>query len=61
MKCINCNRKVNEGIGYYNTDSGPLCIICHDLKIEANELKLLKNVQKSSHQKLINKKDEKNS
>jgi hypothetical protein len=55
MKCINCNRKVNEGIGYYNTDCGPLCIICHDLEIEANTLTLLKKAQKSSHQNALNK------
>jgi len=54
MKCIHCNLKLIEGLGYYNTDAGPLCIICHDLESEASELTLLKKAQESSHQNALN-------
>jgi hypothetical protein len=60
MHCISCNRKLKEGLGYYSTDSGPLCIVCHDIKIEAGEFKLKKDFQKSSHQEIMNTQDETN-
>ena len=58
MRCINCDGKLSENVGYYSTDSGPLCITCHDLEIEADQRKLLNNFKKFSHRKNIKKKDE---
>jgi len=46
MKCIGCNRKLEEGIGHYLTNSGPLCVVCHDNEIKEDELKFKKKFSK---------------
>ena len=43
MEFISCNRKLEGGIGHYRTNSGPLCVICHDNEIKEDELKLKNN------------------
>jgi hypothetical protein len=48
MKCISCNRNLEKNIGHYKTNSGPLCIVCHDKEIESDDLKLKNNFQKLS-------------
>ena len=60
MHCISCNRKLKEGLGYYSKDSGPLCIVYHDMEIQTEELKLKKDLQKSYHQGIMKDQDEAN-
>jgi hypothetical protein len=60
MLCISCNTKLKEGIGYYSTDSGPLCIVCHDMEINTEELKLKKKFSKIIHQGIMKNQDETN-
>lgn len=53
MKCIGCNRKLENGIGHYRTDSGPLCVVCHDKEIEPDELQLRGNFQRLPDQGIM--------
>ena len=60
MTCIRCNRELKEGIGHYRTITGPLCVVCHDMEIEAEELMLKNEFQISSHQEFMKDQDETN-
>ena len=60
MECISCNRILKEGIVNYQTDAGPVCVVCHDNEMEAIELKLMKSFQESSHPGVKNDQDETN-
>jgi hypothetical protein len=60
MKCIGCNLKLEEGIGHYRTNSGALCVVCHDKEIESDELRLKNNYQKLSDHGFIKDHDETN-
>jgi hypothetical protein len=60
MKCIGCNLKLEDGIGHYRTDSGPLCVVCHDKEIESNELKLRANFQRLPDRGIMKGQDETN-
>lgn len=60
MKCIGCNRKLEEGIGHYRTNSGTLCVVCHDKEIESDEFRIENNFQKLSDHGFIKDHDETN-
>ena len=60
MKCISCNRKLGEGIGYYRNNFGPVCVVCHDEEIESDELRLKNNFQELSETGIMKDGDEPN-
>ena len=60
MKCISCNRKLEQGIGHYRTNSGPVCVVCHDKEIESDELTLENNFQELSESGIMKDSDEPN-
>jgi hypothetical protein len=60
MKCISCNRKLEQGIGHYRTNSGPVCVVCHDKEIESDELRLKNNFQELSESGIMKDSDEPN-
>lgn len=60
MKCISCNRKLEQGIGHYRTNSGPACVVCHDKEIESDELRLKNNFQELSESGIMTGIDEPN-
>lgn len=60
MDCISCNRRLEEGMGHYRTISGPLCVVCHDMEIEAEALMLKNDFQIPFHREIMKDQDETN-